>query len=174
MRARTLWATLGALLLLVTCARAEDPPATELISFKIKDQFDTLHTDGRYRSSAVLVTWADRKGSEYVVGWAPALHDSLAQELSSYRLRQISVAHLKGVPFFLKGKVKGRFPKSPNAWVLMDWGGEFNKAYACTEDRFNVLVFDSSSRLVARWAVSEEDPEILAAIVATLRDLAAR
>ena len=54
----------------------------------------------------------------------------------------------------------------------MDWGGEFNKAYACTEDQFNVLVFDSSSRLVARWAVSEEDPEILAAIVATLRDLA--
>ena len=170
----TLAVILVAILLLPSYAGAEDSVATELISFKIKDQFDNLHTDGRYRSSVVLLTWSDRKGSDYSGAWTSALRDSLASDLRSYRLRHIPVAHLKGVPFFIKGKIKGYFSKEPEDWVLMDWGGEFNKAYACSEDNCNVLVFDRNSQLVARWAVSEDDPETLAAMVATLRKLTTR
>ena len=132
------------LLALVADARAGED---RLISFSIKDQFDRLHTHGRYHSAVVVVTWGDREGSNFIGNWESALSDSLTAEIKSFRVREIAVAHLKGVPFFIKGKIKGYFPKDPDEWVLMDWGGEFNKAYDCTKDHCNLLVFGRDGKL---------------------------
>jgi hypothetical protein len=139
------------------------------ISFKIKDQFDRLHTDARYRGAVIVVTWGDRKGSSFMDNWSPALDDSLATEIKSYRVHHLEVAHVKGVPFFIKGKVKGHFSKEPEEYVLMDWDGEFNQAYDCTADHCNVLLFARNGKLIQQWAVTEPDPAILAEILAQTR-----
>jgi len=143
------------------------------ISFKIKDQFDHLHTDARYRGSVILVTWADRKGSDYMENWGPVLDDSLAAEIQGFRVRHVDVAHVKGVPFFLKGKIKGYFSKDPEEWVLMDWDGEFDKAYDCTEDHSNVFVFARDGKLSGRWAVTAPNPAALAEMLVLIRGLSA-
>jgi hypothetical protein len=163
-----LWVLASALLVLGTSTKAAED---NLISFRIKDQFDRLHTDGRYRKSVVVVYWGDRKGSEYVDNWEPVLGDSLTAETKSFRVREISVAHVKGVPFFIKGKIKVYFSKDPDEWVLMDWGGEFDKAYDCTQDHCNVLVFGRDGRLRGHWALTESDPTALAKILALMREL---
>lgn len=139
-----------------------------LISFKIKDQFDRLHTEARYRGAVIVVTWGDRKGSAFMASWGPALKDTLATEIASYRLHHLEVAHVKGVPFFLKGKVKGHFTRDPTAPVLLDWDGDFDQAYDCTADLCNVLVFARDGSMTGRWAVAQLDTSILAEILATI------
>ena len=54
----------------------------------------------------------------------------------------------KGVPFFLKGMVRGKFPQEPGEWVLLDWKGRFAKAYEWVEGESNILVFDAGGALV--------------------------
>ena len=154
-------------------ADADDANRTEqLISFRIEDQFDRLHTDRRYRGSAVLVSWADRKGSDYLDDWNGALGDSLAAEVRVYRVRLLNVAHVKGAPFFVKGKIKSALRRDHAQPVLMDWGGKFAEAYACTPDHCNLLIFDRSGQLVANYAVTTADSSVITDVVATVRALA--
>ena len=80
--------------------------------------------------------------------WAPLLADSLAAPIAGYRLRLLEVAHGKGAPFFVKGKIKGKFAAEGRGPVLMDWGGEFAQAYGPVGDRCTVLLFDDEGRLV--------------------------
>ena len=145
--------------------------ATTLIPFEIKDQFDRLHTDARYRGAVIVVTWGDRKGSTFMESWGPALKDTLATEIARYRLHHLEVAHVKGVPFFLKGRVKGHFTRDPAAPVLLDWEGDFDQAYDCTADHCNVLVFARDSSLTGRWAVAQLDTPILTEILAAIDTL---
>jgi len=149
----------------------ESGSTDQLISFRIKDQFDYLHTDGRYRNSVLLITWADRKGSEYLGDWNRALADSLGEEVRTYRLRMLSVAHVKGVPFFIKGKIKNSFKQDTDKPVLLDWGGEFAEAYTCQPDHCNLLIFDRSGLFVASYAVTAVDSSFRAEVVAEVRAL---
>jgi hypothetical protein len=146
---------------------AAAPPG--LIPFRIKDQHDRLHTDARYRHAPLLVVWGDRKGSEYMAAWTTALADSLARPLARYRIRLLEVAHGKGAPFFVKGKIKGSFRDDGRGPVLMDWDGAFARAYACREDSCNVLLFDGESGFARGWVVAGRDGAELAAILDAAR-----
>lgn len=159
---------------LAAAAPAADAPRGDLLVFRIKDQFDALHTDARYRRLPLLALWGDRTGSDFVNDWNTVLCDSLARELRGYRLRTVQVAHVKGTPFFVKGKVKRVFRDRDDAPVLMDWGGEFREAYACREDHCNVLLFDRESRLAAAWTVTVLDAALLAEILAVARGVVAQ
>lgn|GEM_PF-931506 len=168
---------LGNLLLILVSApgiAGDCTPQEELISFKLKDQFDRLHTDGRFRNAVLVVTWGDRRGSEYLENWDPALSDSLAAEIAGYRVRRLRVAHTKGAPFFVKGMIKDKMAKDPDRWTLLDWDGVFDQAYCCVEERANILVFDGGGRLINRWSASEADPVLLEEILAEVRILVAR
>jgi len=58
--------------------------------------------------------------------------------------------------------VKGKFPKEPEKWALVDWKGEFAKRYGWTKDEANILVFGAAGRLVAQaHGLEPPEPEIL-------------
>ena len=146
--------TLGLTMLLATAVAAA---ATDLIPFRLKDQHDRLQTDARYRGAPLLVLWADRRGADVMDAWAPLLADSLAGPVAGYRLRLLEVAHGKGAPFFVKGKIKGKYRDEQRGPVLMDWSGEFAAAYGPSADRCNVWLFDDAGRLVAGWTGADRD-----------------
>ena len=119
---------------------------------------------------AILIS-GDKKGSTFIKEWSPVLADSLAAEVKSFRVKFIPHAHLKGVPFFMKGSINGKFPRTPDGWVLMDWGGEFNKAYELKEDHCSIVVFDQDGLRRIQVAVQEFDQAVFARLLAGIRRL---
>jgi hypothetical protein len=165
---------------LLACILAPDPAGAEsgteveplpLIDFRIKDQFDKLHTSGSFRNTVTILVSGDRKGSSFIGQWSPALEDSLTSEVKRYRVKFIQHAHLKGVPFFIKGTIKGKFKEDADTLVLLDWGGEFRKAYDLTEDHCSIVIFDREGKRRIQEAVQEFDPQVFARILAGIRRL---
>lgn len=152
-------------------AMSEEDPAS-LIEFRIKDQFDKLHTSGYYRNAVTVLVSGDRKGNEFMAGWLPVLEDSLAAPIKSYRVKLIPHAQLKGAPFFVKGAIRESFLSEGKGWILMDWSGDFQKSYDFEKDHCSILVFDIAGLLKAKWAVAEFDEELLNDILAVTRGLA--
>lgn len=160
--------TLLLLMLASGPARAGDDPEGALVPFRIKDQHDRLHTDARYRGAPLVVVWGDREGAEVMNRWGPALADSLAPLLAGYRLRLVEVAHGKGAPFFIKGKIKGSFRGEGRGPVLMDWDGVFARAYAPEDDRGHAWLFGADGALLGTWSAAMPDtalpPDLLDAV----------
>jgi hypothetical protein len=150
-------------------ADAAPAAADTLVAFRIKDQFDRLHTDARFRGMPLLVAWGDRAGNDFRKLWSPVLTDSLAEDVAGYRLKVVAAAHAKGVPFFVKGKIKGSFPKDRDQWVLVDWDGVLDAAYAPVPERCNLLLFGRDGRLLRRWDVAEPSPDDVAEVLAAVR-----
>ena len=151
-------------------ARAEVEPKP-LITFMIKDQFGKLHTSGYFRNSVVILVSGDKKGSGFIKEWSPVLEDSLVTEVKSFRVKFIPHAHLKGVPFFMKGTIKGKFSPAPDDWVLMDWDGEFHKAYELAEDHCNIVVFHRDGLRRIQVAVQEFDQQVFTRLLTGIRRL---
>jgi hypothetical protein len=140
-------------LILVTRGAVKAAPDSTLIQFEMEDQFKQVHRDSSFRGSTLVVLVANKGGSKYSRQWSPALRDSLAAWSWGEEVKLLGVAHMAGVPFFLKGMVKGKLSKEPKNWMLLDWKGTFYKAYACREDTCNVLLFDSAGVLRHRLEV---------------------
>ena len=166
------------LAVVASCLLTAPPPtrASEprFIEFAIEDQFDREHTDSDFRNRVTLVLGGDRKGSRYRGLWENAIRDSLRARGRLGQVALCPVADVRGVPFFMKGFVKGKFPKDEESWVLLDWKGRFAQAYDFESDRCNLALFDADGALVHQAA--EEDPrpaeldELLGAIDALAID----
>ncbi len=151
-----------------TSALAQD---STLISFKIKDQFDKIHTDKDLSNSIVIIFGCDKDGSKYNQIWSKAIVDSLRNEEGFDQLKSLAVADLRGVPFFLKGFVKGKFPRERGKWALMDWEGEFAKSYRFEPKSCNIAVIDRSGVVVHSMYGQEIDYRKLKAVLERLRAL---
>ena len=90
--------------------------------------------------------------------------DSLDGDTDIEQIRFIGVADLRGVPNFLKGFAKGKFPRDEDKSVLMDWKGIFAEAYQFKPKMSNILVFDHSGDLVHKTSVQAVDQQKLAVI----------
>jgi len=136
-------------------------PETKLIAFEIQDQFDRLHTERELNGRNVLFLCADRKGSQYQGKWLTTLRDSLESRGHAESVTLVEVADLRGVPFFIKGSVKKKFPKESTAWVLMDWKGNLARAYDLEKNKCNIVLFDSSGGLLHKTAVEDLELPVL-------------
>jgi len=168
---RTLLAILGMVacqLFLTPFIVAQD---AALISFKIEDQFGTVHTNEDYLAGIVIVIGSDKNGSKYNGMWAKAIRDSLRQENDFSQIKFLRIADLRGVPFFLKGFVKGKFPKERERWVLMDWKGKFAKAYEFESGACNIVIVDRNGAVVHKTSGHDLDHEKLAMICEKLKAL---
>lgn len=155
---------LAAVVLLLCGVLPRTPGAaaeTALIQFELRDQFDRPYRDTQLRGESLVVVGSGRKGSEFQADWMAALRAGLRDHLVAGGLRIVEVADLRGVPFFLKGTVKKKFPEDRAAWVLMDWKGRFGSAYELDGDLCSVLVFDAGGHLVYRASGSEVDSRVL-------------
>ena len=144
-----------------------------LVPFEMKDQFDRVHRHSDYADRILIVIGSDRSGSEFHDDWETALRDSLAADSSRVEIAFLSVAEVRGVPFFLKGTVKGKFSREEDEWILLDWGGLLAETYGFEPESTNILVFATDGTLVSHVHGRELDLEKLSAILAPLRQLQA-
>jgi len=142
-----------------------------LIAFELKDQFDRPHTEKEFSGYIVILIGSDRGGSEYNPQWGKSIHDSLANEDGFERLKILAVADLRGVPFFLKGYVKGKFSKDEKRWVLMDWKGAFAASYQFEAGASNIIIFKRDGKLVHKTAVHGLEQETLGELLTILKQL---
>ncbi len=147
-------------------------PAT-LIPFELEDQFDRAHSDRDLRDRVVVVFGSDRKGSRYNDRWVKPVQDLIGRGDRGGKILIVEIADLRGVPFFVRGGVKKKFPRGSENAVLMDWKGRFAKSYGFAAGVCNILVFDRRGNLVHRIAVEEQDPGTLAVLRRELESLAA-
>lgn len=162
-----LW--IGAILLLSgLMPDSAEPTDTRLIQFQIEDQFKQDHTDTEFRGRALILLISDRQGSQFTDEWMSALRDALVSVPEPDGPRIVEVADVRGVPFFVKGAVRGKFPKDERQWVLLDWKGEFAKAYELEAYKLNILVFDPTGWLQYQVAVTALDADTLANITDVL------
>lgn len=165
---KTLTALLFMLLFQSLTLFAQD---STLVSFELKDQFDRLYTEKDFNGHIVIVIGSDKGGSQYNHSWGQAIHDSLVHEDSFEHLKFLPVADLRGVPFFLKGIVKGKFSKDEENWVLMDWKGIFARSYQFEADASNIIIFESDGKLIHKTAVHELKQETLREILTVVKQL---
>jgi predicted transcriptional regulator len=143
----------------------------ELISFEIKDQFDRTHTDKEYRGRLLVIIGSDKGGAEFNDQWARAIRNALSYMPRRGEITFLRYADVRGVPFFLKGTIKGKFPKDEEFWVLLDWKGQIAKAYQFQKGASNIVVFDRDGLLVHRAHGREPEEDKVAAIADAIKSL---
>lgn len=146
-----------------------EPPRLEL---SLPDQFDLDHTAAAYAGKVVLLTVTDREGSAFSGAWIKAIFAALPPEARS-QVHIVSAANLHGVPFFVRGLVKSKFPQDPQAWVLLDWHGQLAKTYALTPQCCNLLLFAPDGRLVQKIAGRDVRPAEASAVARAIESLTA-
>ncbi len=145
------------------------PEESDLISFKLKDQFDRVYSDNDFENKILIVVGSDKTGSQYNREWIDAILDSLKKGDGLQDVRFLGVADLRGVPFFLKGYVKGKFPDQKSRWVLMDWDGKFAKHYQFKADVCNIAIINRKDRLIYQTSGTQLDFNKLNEILRKLR-----
>jgi len=143
----------------------------QLLDFEIKDQFENVHRRSDVLGNIVLLIGSDKDGSQFNEAWGKAIHDSLSDHPQYNRISHLAHADLRGVPFFLKGSVRGKFPQNPDQWVLMDWKGVIAKTFNFAPKSSNVLVFAPDGLLVHHVSGREPDDEALRDLLNALREL---
>ena len=143
----------------------------EFLDFELKDQFENLHQSSDVEGNIVLLIGSDRGGSQFNQGWGTAIHESLSDHPRYDQISQLAYADLRGVPFFVKGVVRGKFPQNPDQWVLMDWKGVIAKTYDFAPKSSNVLVFARDGALVHHASGPEPDEETVSEVVNALSRL---
>ena len=158
------------LVILATPANAQAPDST-LIHFEIEDQFKQKHTEKQFYGQVTVFICSDRGGSKFNELWAKAIEDTLIELSAVDQVSITGVANLRGVPFFLKGFIRGKFPKEKEARALMDWKGQFAKAYQLTKNECNVLIFDPQGILKHHAHGKEPDEKSLNGVFTALKPL---
>ena len=156
------------MLAIVAFAMTADAQETRLVPFEMPDQFENLHSEREFTGRVVVFLGSGRKGSKFNESWGRALAGELAGAVRDGDLQIVGFAHLSGVPSFLSGSVRKRFPQNPEEWALLDWKGFFARTYGRTKGAANLYAFDRSGRLIHRLGVREVDRKQLNDVVATL------
>jgi predicted transcriptional regulator len=142
-----------------------------LLDFELEDQFKNVHRSSDIAGNIVLLIGSDRGGSQFNGTWGKAIHDSLSDHPRYDQISHLAYADLRGVPFFVKGVVRGKFPQHPDQWVLMDWKGIIAKTYDFAPKSANVLVFAPDGALVHHASGREPDEETVSEVVNALSRL---
>lgn len=155
-------------LVLISPTHAEQ---MQLLDFEIKDQFDNVHRRSDIQGQIVLLIGGDKDGSQFNGAWGDAIHKSLSDHPQYARISLLAHADLRGVPFFLKGYARGKFPQSADQYVLMDWKGVIANAYNFTPKSSNILVFAPNGALVHHASGREPSDETLVGVLSSIRKL---
>ena len=163
------------LALLLGAAVAATAQESTLVDFELADQFDQVYTDEDFVGSVLVLIGGNRKGSSYTGGWTRAIQSSIDGHPGAEDVQMVGLADLRGVPFFIKGLVKSKFPQQPENWVLMDWKGHLPKTYSFEPGSANILIFDREGALVLQThgqEVEEKKAAVLAGEIFVLLDAA--
>ena len=157
------------LLLLSISGSAQGEDASRLVEFEIPDQFKQLHRNSDYAGSYLIVIGSDREGSRFNPKWGLAIEEALGERPDDDPFAIAYLADLDGVPGFLKGFIRGKFPEDPRRWILMDWEGVFSGTYGFESKNSNIFVFSPTGELLMRTFGREPDPKVVQRVVETMK-----
>ena len=151
------------------CCAGTSPRLGSLMSFEMEDQFRNSHSHADFKGRVLVVIGSDREGAPAAEKWGKALSQSLKPERDAGRLNLIGLSNLKGVPFFLKDYVRGKFSQKEGEWALMDWKGLFADSYGFIAGNANIVVFDKEGVLVHQAHFTECLPDQVLSLTAIIR-----
>lgn len=134
---------------------APKPPAHAPACIELRDQYDAPQRLVFPAMSVVVLTIADKKGSEQVDGWVAALKSRYAG-----RIELRGLADVGGVPGFLRGNVRKKFQETRTYPVMMDWSGKVCAQFGFQPGMANVLVIARDGNIHARVAGSAREPAL--------------
>jgi len=143
----------------------------ELLDFELEDQFGNVHRRSDVQGTVVLLNGSDKGGVQFNGVWGKAIQEALGDHPAYDQISQLAYANLRGVPFFLKKFIRGKFPQEPERWTLMDWKGVIASAYEFEPKATNLLLFAPDGALVLHASGRELDEQTLEEVVTTLRSL---
>jgi hypothetical protein len=124
-------------------------------SIELRDQYDVLQRLAFPATNVVVLTIADRKGSEQIDGWVEVLKARYAG-----RIELRGLADVAGVPGFVRGKVRRKFQESRSYPVMMDWSGKVCAQFGLHPGLANVLVIAPDGNIQARAVGPAREPAL--------------
>ena len=128
-------------------APATNQPARAPACIELNDQYDARQRLVFPSTNVVVLTIADKKGSEQIDGWVTAIKTRYGG-----RVELQGLADVGGVPGLLRGKVRKRFQEARAYPVMMDWSGTNCAFFAYQKGVANVLVLGRDGTIRARFA----------------------
>jgi hypothetical protein len=162
---------MGLVVVVLAAVVASTAQEKTTLEFELEDQFRQVHRSSDFLGTVVLLIGSDKKGVEFNDDWGRAILMQLQDHPRRERISSLGYANLKGVPFFLKGTIRGKFPQEREAWVLMDWKGELFKAYSFVPGASNALVFGPDGSLAHHASGAEPPDGEVAELVGVIRKL---
>lgn len=143
----------------------------QLLDFELEDQFGTVHRRSDVQGTIVLLNGSDKGGVQFNGVWGRAIQEALGDHPAYDQISQLAYANLRGVPFFLKKLIRGKFPQEPERWTLMDWKGVIARAYEFAPKSTNLLLFAPDGSLVLHASGRELDEQTLDEVITALGSL---
>ena len=116
-------------------------------SIKLHDQYDAAQFLSFPGTNVVVLTIADKKGSEQIDDWVAALRPRYGG-----RIEIRGLADVAGVPGFLRGKIRKKFQESRSYPVMLDWTGDVCASFGFQPGVANVLVIARNGNILERVA----------------------
>jgi hypothetical protein len=153
-----LTSTLAMLCMALPALAADLPTSRALFEIDLQDQYgqQVLLPGQDAHATILLVAVADRKGAEANRAWAAQLAERYGPHLRDEQipgLKIVPVAHLAGVPRFVRGFVRRGFRGSdpttgdPTIAIALDWRGQAAGQIPFVRGVPNMIVLDRQGRV---------------------------
>jgi hypothetical protein len=139
----------------VQLATATSFPTRAPSSTELRDQYNRPQRLDFPSTNVVVLTIADRKGSEQIQEWVAALHSRYAGRID---LR--GIADVGSVPEWLRGRVRKKFQETLTYPVMLDWSGKTCPQFGFKPDVANILIIDRDGSIQARLSGSAQRSSI--------------
>jgi hypothetical protein len=110
--------------------------------FELADQFGTRHSITFPDTNVLVLTVADRKGSEQIQPWVAAVKDRYGS-----KVRISGVADVGKVPGPLHSLIRRQFVKTCPYPVMLDWTGSVVSSFHYQQHLANVFVIERSGEV---------------------------
>jgi len=156
----------------VGCALAQsvatNAPSTTISTnrcaeFVLKDQFDKSHTIKFPATKPILLTVADRKGSDGIEAWA----HPVAVEFGE-RIEIAGVGDVSAVPRLLRSFIRGKFKQAIAFPTMLDWEGKVSAGFKYVKDQPNIYLVARDGRILKVFS-GEADAKRLAELSAAIK-----
>ncbi|NQV71938.1 hypothetical protein HQ496_02360 [bacterium] len=126
-----------------------------LMPFELADQYDVVHSSQSTIGKHTVLIISDRDGSAHSENWGQAIQGLINELPHPSNVSVFAVAHVEGVPSFLRSFVRKLIKGDRNKPVLLDWNGQVNQEYGIESGRANVFLFAPNGNLQLRFAANE-------------------
>lgn len=166
----TLSLTLGGTPILAQAVPASPSPAVvgslpKAKGFVLPDQYKRTHTFAFPRTNAVLLTVADKKGSEQIEGWVKPVRERFGP-----RIDVAGIADVAKAPGPIRGLIRKAFRDQCPYPVMLDWEGTTARGFGYAKGRVSVLLIDRDGTILRRHS-GEVSPTELGSLLAEIERL---